>query len=310
MLTESKNEHDKHLVALDLGSNSFHIVIVHEKANGMQVIHKQKQSTKLAAGLDKNNNLSKEAINIGINCLKGFSHSFSTLNNCHVGIVATYALRQANNSDEFIQQAAKVLPYPIEIISGKREAELIFSGVAHNLVIEQPTLIIDIGGGSTEFVIGESLTPQLTNSTDMGCVSFTQAFFPSGEISSQAMNSAKEQAKQTLKAISKPYNDMGWQHTLGTSGSMKAIALAMNEIFGDREVTTQRLNILQALLIEWGHKDKILLQKLSDKRRPLIAAAVAILSVCFEVLNIESLNYNSSGVREGLLYQLKNKSNA
>jgi exopolyphosphatase/guanosine-5'-triphosphate,3'-diphosphate pyrophosphatase len=299
------NSYTKHFVAIDIGSNSFHLIIVRDHNNHVEVIHKEKQSIRLALGLENDNNINEHSIKLAMNCLESFSAAITHLENCQVSIVATYALRQASNKQEFLKQAAKVIPYPINIISGNREAELIFFGVAYTKTINQPTIIIDIGGGSTEFIIGQQLTPKLTRSINMGCVSFTQKFFLSGEISEASMNAAETYSKRLLLCLTEEYNNLGWDQTLGTSGSIKAITRIMKELYDDNNITLKRLNRIRYLLIHWGHHDNIKFTNLNEKRRPLLAAALAILIACFELLNLDILKYNAGGVREGLLYQLR-----
>lgn len=295
----------KHFVAIDLGSNSFHLIIVREQNNHTEVIYKQKQSIRLAASLEREGTINDQSMTLAMNCLKSFADSFAQLPNCQVMIVATYALRQAQNSQQFLEQAITVMPHPINIISGEREAELIFLGVAYTQIINQPTLIIDIGGGSTEFIIGQALSPNLTRSLDIGCVSFSQRFFHSGKISEELMFAAELYSKQVLGSISLEYNSFGWEQTLGSSGSIKAITRIMKELYDDSNITLKRLYRIKSQLINWGHHDNIAFANLSDKRRPLLAPAIAILIPCFELLNIDMLKYNSGGVREGLLHQLR-----
>lgn len=305
MLLSQKNCQPKHFVAIDIGSNSVHVVVIREDNSQTKIIHKQKESIRLLSGLDENNILNQNTIMRALNCLKQFKAGFEHLPNCQVAIVATYALREAKNSQEFLEQAANIMPYQINIISGEREAELIFLGVAYTKNITQPTLIIDIGGGSTEFIVGSELTPQKLQSLPIGCVSFTQQFFATGYIDTKAMLAAYTQAKAIILRLSEQYNALGWQNTLGTSGSIKAVSKIMLELYGDKKINQERLQHLQAQLISWGHHDKIFLESLSNKRRPLLAAAVAILLACFDLLHINQMKYNSGGVREGLLYQLK-----
>ena len=305
-LTKQPSE-SQHFVAIDLGSNSFHLIIVRERNNQVEVIYKQKQSIKLALGLENDNVIDDKSLSLAMHCLESFARSFAHLSNCHVAIVATYALRQAHNSEQFIQQASRVMPHPITIISGEYEAELIYYGVAYTNSINEPTLIIDIGGGSTELIIGQHLAPKLTQSLHMGCVSFSQKFFRSGAINDINMEETENYSKQILYAVAGQYHLLGWGKALGTSGSIKAITQIMKAQYGDSKITLCRLKQLKYQLISWGHHDNISLPDLSDKRRPLLAAAVAILLACVDVLNIQNLKYNAGGVREGLLYQLRNQ---
>ncbi len=164
--------------AVDLGSNSFHMVIAREVDGAMQIIGRLKQRVHLADGLDARNMLSEEAMERGLNCLSLFAERLQGFSPSSVCIVGTHTLRQALNAPEFLKRAEKVIPYPIEIISGNEEARLIFMGVEHTQPEKGRKLVIDIGGGSTELVIGEDFEPRLVESRRMGCVSFAQMYFP------------------------------------------------------------------------------------------------------------------------------------
>lgn len=163
--------------AVDLGSNSFHMVIARVVDGAMQIIGRLKQRVHLADGLDENSVLSEEAMTRGLNCLSLFAERLQGFSPSSVCIVGTHTLRQATNAAEFLKRAEKVIPYPIEIISGNEEARLIFMGVEHTQPERGRKLVIDIGGGSTELVIGEDFEPRLVESRRMGCVSFSQAYF-------------------------------------------------------------------------------------------------------------------------------------
>jgi len=293
-----------HLVAIDLGSNSFHLIIAREQDGCLQIMHRQKQTVSLAKGLDKLNYLSESAMKKATDCLHEFNLSLANIPNSAIRIVATQALRQAKNSQEFIDLANKVLPYPIEIISGKLEAELIYQGVAHTQPLRGSTLIIDIGGGSTELVIGHNFSTSLTDSLAMGCISVQKKFFLHGEITQVAMNNAENFAIEQLVGIADRYRESKSKTLLGTSGSIKAISQVMFELYGDDKITAKRLKRLVKQLIGWQHCNNIPLRSLDEARRPLLASAVAILSSCFNQLGIEQLQFRAGGLREGVLYDL------
>jgi len=294
----------KHLVAIDLGSNSFHLLIAREQDGCLQILHRQKQAIGLAAGVDHNHYLSEAIIDKAINCLREFNLSLANLPSSAVRIVATQALRSAKNIAYFKQQASKVLPYPIDVISGKMEAELIYKGVAHTQPLRGNTFIIDIGGGSTELAIGNNFTTTLTDSLAFGCVSFQQKFFVNGNISAASMRDAQSQANVQLMAIADRYRESRNKTILGTSGSIKVISQVMMELYGESKITTKRLKRLVEQLVRWQHCDNIPLRSLEDSRRPLLAAAVAILSSCFTLLGIEQMRFSLGGLREGVLYDL------
>ena len=292
------------LVAIDLGSNSFHLVIARELDGSVQLLHREKQRIRLAAGLDSQGNLTTAAMDQAIECLAQFNQRFDRLPANAVKIVATQTLRKAANRDDFIRAAYKVLPYPIQVISGEEEAQLIYQGVAHTQPLSGKTLVIDIGGGSTEFVIGEGFASRQLASLEMGCVTFTQAYFADGAIDSNRWRQAEEHAGEQLAQIADRYRQCGWHTTLGTSGSIKAIREVMIELYGEAEITALKLANLKSLLIAWGSADDIRLTSLNAQRRPLIAAAAAILMACFDRLALDELNFCDSALREGVLYQL------
>lgn len=293
-----------HLVAVDLGSNSFHIIIAREQDGCLQIMYRHKCAVELAAGLDEQNQLSTQAMDKAMTCLREFNVSLSQLPRSAVRIVATHALRKAKNIDDFIHKAQQVLPYPIDVISGKLEAELIYQGVAHTQALNKQTLIIDIGGGSTELVVGSGFTSHIADSLEMGCISFQRKFFLCGEITHSKINAAQQYALTQLSVITDKYQQYNWQTTLGTSGSIKVISRAMLELYGDGAISTKRLNNLIDRLVSWQHCDNIPLRSIEPKRRPLLAGAVAILSSCFQWLSLSQMYFSAGGVREGVLYEL------
>ncbi|MSE18050.1 exopolyphosphatase, partial [Pantoea agglomerans] len=187
--------------AIDLGSNSFHMVIARVVDGAMQVLGRLKQRVHLADGLDARHNLSEEAMERGLACLALFAERLQGFSPSNVTIVGTHTLREAVNAETFLQRAAEVIPYPIEVISGHEEARLIFMGVEHTQPEKGRKLVIDIGGGSTELVIGEDFEPQLVESRRMGCVSFAQLYFPKGEISRENFRRARLAAAQKLETL-------------------------------------------------------------------------------------------------------------
>jgi len=303
-MDNSTQTETNYLVAIDLGSNSFHLIIAREQDGCLQIMHRQKKTISLASGLDKNNRLSDLAIAKATSCLSEFNLSLANVPNTAIRIVATQALRQASNSQQFIKSAIKVLPYPIEIISGKLEAELIYKGVAHTQPLQGSTLIIDIGGGSTELVFGHNFSTSLCDSLPVGCISIQKQFFLNGKITTTAMESAQLFVIKQLKGVADRYRESKSKTYLGTSGSIKAISHVMFELYGEDIITEKRLNRLVKQLIGWQHFDNIPLRSLDNVRRPLLAGAVAILSSCFKQLGIKQLHFSSGGLREGVLYSL------
>jgi exopolyphosphatase/guanosine-5'-triphosphate,3'-diphosphate pyrophosphatase len=294
----------KHFVAVDMGSNSFHLVIAREQDGSIQILHKEKQLVQLADGLDDNNILSDAAINRGIACLQEFKQRFSSLPLPQVRMVATYTLRVAKNREAFLEAAQKVLPYPIEVVSGHEEARLIYSGIAHTQVLAARNLVIDIGGGSTEVVLGSRSRASSLSSLRCGCVSYNQRFFKDGVISTAAFNAALSAADKQFASLSKEYFSGDWDLTLGSSGSVKAICETLLQFYGDDTVTMARLKQLKQQLISWGHVNNIVLENVDSKRAPLLPAGLAIMISFFRRLPVTSLEFANGALREGVLYEL------
>jgi len=307
--TNVENREVTKVAALDIGSNSFHLVVARIVDGSVQILHRVKQKVRLAEGLNEHNVLEGEAKQRGLDTLKIIADSLKGFEPDSVRIVGTYTLRKAVNAKEFIEEALQILPYPIEVISGTEEARLIYSGVAHTNHDAGKRLVVDIGGGSTEFIIGEGLSPLLLRSLQMGCVSYTQRFFPDGELSAKAFKKAITAAEQEMEPIEDRYRRMGWQRCIGTSGTIKAILglIQLGKKEGEHEepVTLKALKALKNQFIEAGHVDKLTYPLLSEERRPVIPAGLCVLIGLFKALRIESLEYSPAALREGVLYQME-----
>lgn len=298
------------VAALDIGSNSFHLVVARIVAGSVQILHRVKQKVRLAEGLDDDNILSQDAIARGLQMLQIVAESLQGFEPDSVRIVATHTLRRARNAADFINAAKLILPYPIEIISGTEEARLIYSGVAHTSHVDGQQLVIDIGGGSTEFVIGEGFTPLLCRSLQMGCVSYTKRFFANGEIKAKAFERAITAAEQELEPIEDKYRRLGWVKCIGTSGTMRSLfVLSQQEKTNghDVPVTLKSLKHLMKQFIDAGHVDKLEHPGLSDDRRAVIAGGLAILIGIFKSLKIDALEFSAAALREGVLYQMEDE---
>jgi len=294
----------KHIVAIDLGSNSFHMVIAKEHQGRLTIVDRCKQRVRLSTGLDQDNVLSEQAIVRGVECLREFARRFSRLPHSAVRIVATQSLRKAVNRDAFIKAAFKVLPYPIEVIDGHTEAELIYFGVAHTQPLRQRTLVIDIGGGSTELIIGRHFEPSLKESLDLGSGQLRNKFFTHGDISQLAFNQAYDFARVQLSTVADRYRKYGWKSALGTSGSIKAVQQVLKELNGSSNITRKRLRRLKKQLISWGAVDSIPLPNINPEKLDILPSAVAILLASFDMLALDELDYCSGALREGVLYGL------
>ena len=202
------------IAVLDIGSNSFHLVVARIISGAVQILHKTKIKVRLADGLDKKNVLSQQAIERGVQALEVIKTSLAGFEPNSVKIVATYTLRKAKNANRFISAAKQIFPYPVEIIAGQEEARLIFNGVAHTESLDDKTLVVNIGGGSTEFIIGEKLEPMLLRSLDMGCVSFTQQFFNKPVLKQKHFDKAITAAQQQSSSA---YQCEQWFHAIAQS---------------------------------------------------------------------------------------------
>ncbi|MGF1753515.1 exopolyphosphatase [Vibrio makurazakiensis] len=305
---KSDHSNARHVAAIDLGSNSFHMVVAKVAGQELQLVSRHKQRVRLALGLDNQKNLSTSAMERGLECLAMFAERLVGFELDNVRIAATHTLRQANNAHIFIQRAKEVLPFPIEIIPGEEEARLIYLGVAHTQPESHSKLVIDIGGGSTELIIGHGFKASLVNSKQMGCVSFSEKYFPNGIISKHHFIRAVIAAKQRLEPLSSKYRRTGWDLALGSSGTIKAIReVLLGMGHSDGVISLKRLDQLADKLCEYSSTDNIKLSGLTDERRPVFIAGVAILSAIVSDLEIDKLHYSDSALREGLLYEMEER---
>ncbi|MCL5498877.1 exopolyphosphatase [Escherichia coli] len=308
MPINEKTARPQEFAAVDLGSNSFHMVIARVVDGAMQIIGRLKQRVHLADGLDSNNMLSEESMERGLACLSLFAERLQGFDPSSVCIVGTHTLRQALNAPEFLKRAEKVIPYPIEIISGNEEARLIFMGVEHTQPEKGRKLVIDIGGGSTELVIGEDFEPKLVESRRMGCVSFAQLYFPGGTINAENFQRARVAATQKLETLTWQFRIQGWDVALGASGSIKAaheVLLALGE--KDGSITPERLKKLVAEVVKFKNFSELNVPGLSEERKAVFAPGLAILCGVFDALAINELRLSDGALREGVLYEMEGR---
>lgn len=296
---------NKQVAAIDLGSNSFHMVVAKIVDQDLQIVSRHKQRVRLALGLDSENNLDNGAIERGLECLAMFAERLHGFDTGNVRIAATHTLRIANNSANFLQRAKEVLPFSIEIIPGEEEARLIYTGVAHTQTESSSKLVVDIGGGSTELIIGEAFQPTLLNSTQMGCVSYTKKYFGNGKLSSKNFSKAILSAQQRLEALAPRYRRLGWEVAFGSSGTIKAIkAVLVGMGYDDGVITLKRLHKLIDTLCDFNSIAQVSLSGLTAERQPVFAAGVAILTAIFDSLSLDDMHFSTAALREGLLYEM------
>jgi exopolyphosphatase/guanosine-5'-triphosphate,3'-diphosphate pyrophosphatase len=313
------------LAALDLGSNSFHLLdaVLLEGSSKTEVQKKSslnygfrlKEKVQLGAGLDADQNLSQVAINRGLDCIKSFHCYIQEQNIKHLTAVATNTLRVANNSSEFIQAAESILNTPIKVISGKEEARLIFDAVINEVTanesIEESGLVIDIGGGSTEFAIGNKSELHLTESLEMGCVSYYQRFFADGKIYSENVKAAEKAALLEIEPHLERLAAFPKDWIVGTSGTMQSIAILAHRMFNDDvdSLTFESLDALEKIVIDTGHVKALDFQCLDRNRRAILPAGIAIVRAIFNSLNIDKIRICQTALCEGLLMQLEQQIN-
>ncbi|MEX2475342.1 exopolyphosphatase [Marinobacter sp.] len=294
------------LAAIDIGSNSFHMVVARLVHGEIRTLEKMGEKVQLGAGLDASNRLTEDAQQRALACLSRFAQRLHGMPQEAVQIVGTNALRVARNAQEFMARAEEVLGYPVEIIAGREEARLIYLGVSHTLSDDSGRrLVIDIGGGSTEFIIGERFEPQELESLHMGCVSFRNRYFADGKISRRQMDKAVTHAQQELLNIRQRFRSVGWQSSVGSSGSIKAIASVLASLkITNGTITLDAMNELRQRLVSMGKVEKLGDLGVRADRQSIFPAGFAILMGAFQSLQIEEMTFAEGALREGLLYDI------
>lgn len=297
---------DESYAAVDLGSNSFHMIVANLVNGRLQVIDRIKEMVRLASGLNDRQELSGESMQRALECLSRFGQRVRKIPQINVRAVGTNTLRQAKNSGFFLSQAHIALGHPIEVIAGREEARLIYLGVAHSLYDEvNQRLVIDIGGGSTELIIGRGFDAYYTESLYMGCVNVGHRFFGDGKIKAKRMRKAILFARQELESIEATYKNIGWDHVLGSSGTITSIRDVLQaQGWCETGITASALTWLRDELIAVGDNEAICFEGLPERRKPVFASGVAVLCGIFEALNLDRINVSEGALREGLLHDL------
>lgn len=295
------------IAAIDLGSNSFHMLLaeVDEQLN-IKILETRGEKVRLAAGLSAASDLTQDAIDRGIECLERFAQRLKHIEPSSVVVVGTNTLRRAHNRHVFIEKAEQVLGHRVDVISGREEARLIYVGVSNALSSsdQEQRLVIDIGGGSTEIIIGKGSEPLTLESLHMGCISFSQRFFPNNTVTRDNFEQAVNAAASEFVVIAQRYRELGWDFAIGSSGTIRAVAQVIDQNQWGTCVTLQGLKQIKEKLIAVSDVDKIKLSGLKDSRKPSIAGGLAILFAAFKVLGIDSLEYSSGALREGVVQEL------
>ncbi len=317
------------VAAVDLGSNSFRMLVaqVVKTPSGTQLrpIDTLRESVRLAAGLTDNKLLGNDAYQRGLTAIRRFGERIRGFDPSKVRAVATNTLRVAKNAPSFIRDAEEALGFPIEVIAGVEEARLIYIGAAHEVsAVQGNRLVVDIGGGSTEFIIGKGYEPKLMESLYIGCVSHSLRFFPKGNIDAHAFKEAELAARREIQVISGAYLKSGWKQVIGSSGTARALAdlIAENNFNGQQSegltmgrvngasglITRDGLKSMKKHLLKYDNISQVVLQGLKDDRRSVWPGGLAIMIAVFDELGIESMEVTDAALRVGVLYDLLGRS--
>lgn len=303
---ENTNPHQANggtMAAVDLGSNSFHMIVASLRDGELTVIDRLREMVRLADGLDDQRRLSREARQRAIDCLARFGQRLRELHSGNVRAVGTNTLRSAANAGDFLAEAEAALGHPIEIISGVEEARLIYLGVSHSVVGEGRRVVVDIGGGSTEVIVGEQFEPLDMESLYMGCVSMTRRFFADGQITRKRVRKALTAAQMELEPHARRLRRLGWETAIGASGTARALGrVAEAQGWSESGITFESLECLLNDLVKTGSVEKIRLAGLGPERTPVFTGGAIVMHAVFKALGITHMQVSDGALREGLLY--------
>jgi len=292
--------------AVDLGSNSFHMVVARYSHGQLVIIDRLREMVRLAAGVAENGRIDKDVAALALACLQRFGQRLRDMHADSVRVVGTNALRLAHKKQAFLERAREALGHPIEIIAGMEEARLIYSGVAHTMPSEPgKRLVVDIGGGSTELIIGEALNPLELESLQMGCVSWSERFFRDGKISAKRFERARLAARLELEPVQAEFRHLGWDNCAGSSGTVRAIGEVIRAL-DPAALVINPAGIARAIeyCVDAGHARELTLEPITEDRRPVFPGGLAILAEIFSVLDIQEMRIAEGAMREGLLYDM------
>jgi exopolyphosphatase/guanosine-5'-triphosphate,3'-diphosphate pyrophosphatase len=294
------------LAAVDLGSNSFHMVVGRDLGGDLRLIDRIREPVRLAGGLDEDGNLDAASVERALGCLERFGERLRALPTHHVRAVGTHTLRRLKTPRDFLSRARRTLGFPIEILPGAEEARLIYQGVTAQLEQDEGRrLVVDIGGGSTECIVGENREPLIVDSLRMGCVSWSQRFFGGGELKKKAFKKATLAARLELEMIQEPTKEAGWTECVGSSGTIRAVQrIAAEAGWIERKLTLDAVRRLEEELIARKKLSELELPGLDPVRAPVLAGGLAVLRAVFDSLGIEEMRVTRAALREGILHDL------
>lgn len=288
--------------AIDLGSNSFHMLVVREVAGSIQTLTRIKRKVRLAAGLNSESVLSPEAMERGWQCLRLFAERLQDIPQNQIRVVATATLRLAVNADVFLQKAQQILGCPVQVIRGEEEARLIYQGVAHTTGGDDRRLVVDIGGASTELVTGTGAQTTSLFSLSMGCVTWLERFFSDRNLAQENFAAAEAAAAEVLSPVINELKSHGWKICVGASGTVQALQEIMMAQGMDERITLAKLQQLKQRAIQCGRLEELEIEGLTLERALVFPSGLAILIAIFEQLSIECMTLAGGALREGLVY--------
>lgn len=294
------------LAAVDLGSNSFHCQLARVIGDQIYPLDALREPVRLGAGLTEDKMLEEATQDRALACLQRFGERLRGFDRDTVRALGTNTLRVAKNSGAFLKKAEAALGFPIEVVAGREEARLIYLGVAHSLpASKEKRLVVDIGGGSTEIIIGANHRPQKLDSLFMGCVSYSLRFFPDGKVSKAAMKQAELAARTELQPVVAGFSRRNWQQAVGSSGTVRALAdiLQLNG-YGDGPITPDGIDRLRTHLLKAGDMARVELAGLKTDRVPVLPGGLAIMNAVLSELGIKTMAAATGAMRQGMLYDM------
>lgn len=302
----NSNEHAHTYAAVDLGSNSFHLLVARREHGELRTLDRIKEMVRLGGGLDQDGTLDPEVQERAFACLARFGQRLREIPDDNLRAVGTQTFRRMKNANSFLMIAETALGCSIDIIAGREEARLIYIGVTEGVSgHEGRRLVIDIGGGSTELIIGEGREPLEMESLQYGCVSLTRQFFGDGKITRKRWRKAVRSVMADMQEMQLRYRQTGWDLAIGSSGTIKAVEdICRLQGWVEKDVNIDALFFLRDRMLKFGTIDAVKLPGLSDRRHPVLIGGLAMLTACFKVLKLESLKVSPYALREGVLNDL------
>ncbi len=298
------------IAAVDLGSNSFHMLIARVDQGQIAVVDRLREMVRMAGGLTSDGRLTPAVRERSLRCLARFGERLRSLDPAWVRAVATNTVRQLHNPKSFLMLAETALGTPVEVVSGREEARLIYLGVAHALSEQRGRrLVVDIGGGSTELIIGEGFEPLERESTQMGCVASTRRFFADGKVTPKRWETARAALELELAPSAQTFRNLGWKRAYGASGTMRAISGVLEQLGGPAgEIRRRDLNQLVEQAVSAGQIGKMRLPGLSEDRRAVFLGGLCVIAAVVTQLDLSELKVSDYAMREGILYDLIGRS--